>query len=74
MTTQQFDRDLFTEALKATAVHRGTTEQISDISVILKNIEESSELQVMWEKYRKQFAYAKEISYEKIISELRKLL
>ena len=74
VTTQQFDRDLFTEALKATAVHRGTTEQIADIPTILKNIEESSELQVMWEKYRKQFAYAKEISYENIISELRKLV
>ena len=74
VTTQQFDRDLFTEALKATAVHRGTTEQIADIPTILKNIEESSELQVMWEKYRKQFAYAKEILYENIISELRKLV
>lgn len=73
-TTQQFDRTLFNEALKATAEHRGTTEQIADIPAILMNIEGSSELQVMWEKYRKQFAYAKEISYENIISELRKLV
>ena len=66
-TTQAFDKALFAEALKATAAHRGTTEQIADIPTIMKNIEESAELRTMWDKYRKQFAYAEEISYENII-------
>lgn len=73
-TTQKYDKTLFVEALKATATHRGTTEQIADIPTIMKNIEESSELQTMWDKYRKQFAYAEKISYENIISELYKLI
>lgn len=72
--TQKFDKDIFAEALKATAAHRGTTEQISDISTILKNIKESPELRAMWEKYRKQFAYAKGIEYESILQEIKNLI
>ena len=73
-TTQKFDKALFTEALKATAAHRGTTEQIADISTIIKNIEESPELRTMWDKYRKQFAYAENISYENVLHEVKKLI
>ena len=72
-TTQEYDKTLFAEALKATAKHRGTTNQIADISGILKNLEESSELKLRWDKYRKQFAYASDISYEKILEMLSKL-
>ena len=73
-TTQAFDKALFAEALKATADHRGTTEQIADIPTIMKNIEESSELRVMWDKYRKQFAYAETILFETVLFELKKLI
>lgn len=73
-TTQRFDKALFAEALKATAAHRGTTEQIADIPVIMKNIEESAELRAMWNKYRKQFAYAENIEYSAILTELKKLV
>ena len=73
-TTQKFDKVLFTEALKATAAHRGTTEQIADIPTIMKNIEESPELRAMWDKYRKQFAYAENIKYDDIINELEELI
>ena len=73
-TTQKFDKDIFVEALKATAAHRGTTEQISDIPTILKNIEKSPELRAMWDKYSKQFAYAEGIDYESILKEIRNLI
>ncbi len=73
-TTQKYDKALFNEALKATAEHRGTINQIADISGILKNLEESSELKSMWDKYRKQFAYASDISYEQILEVLSKLV
>lgn len=72
--TQEFDKTVFAQALKATANHRGTTQQIADVSDILCNIEESTELKMMWDKYRKQFAYAKEIEYMSIITVLRQLL
>lgn len=73
-TTQKFDKALFADALKATATHRGTTEQIADIPTIMKNIEESPELRSMWDKYRKQFAYADGITYENIIAVLEDII
>lgn len=72
--TQQFDKSVFIEALSATATHRATAEQIADISGILKNIEESAELRAMWDKYRKQFAYARDIEYGQITAALKDLL
>jgi len=73
-TTQEYDKALFADALKVTASHRGTTNQITDVSDILKNLEDSAELKSRWDKYRKQFAYAKEIEYAKIIEILKKLV
>lgn len=73
-TTQPFDKKVFADALAATATHRGTTEQIANIPEILSNVEESPELRTMWEKYRKQFAYAKNIGYEQIMEVLRTLV
>ncbi len=72
--TQKFDANVFREALRATAEHRGTVEQISNVDQIFKNISESRELRVMWDKYRKQFAYAENIPYESILAELQKLI
>lgn len=73
-TTQKYNKIVFIEALKATANHRGTTEQIADAFDILHNIEESLELKTMWDKYRKQFAYATDIEYSQIIDVLKKLI
>ena len=73
-TTQKFDKNIFKEALLATAKHRGTTEQISNVDQIVKNISESRELRVMWDKYRKQFAYAENIPYESVLTELQMLI
>ena len=69
-TTQRFDKTVFADALNATATHRGTTELIADVPGILHNIETSSELKTMWDKYRKQFAYAEKIEYEQIVAVL----
>lgn len=73
-TTQRFDRTIFFAALKATAVHRGTFEQIADVQGILYNIETSNELKSMWEKYANQFVYAKQIKYSQIVDVLRLLM
>ena len=73
-TTQKFDKAVFTDALRATATHRGTAQQIADVSGILHNIEESPELRAMWDKYRKQFAYAADIEYDQIMEILKTLV
>ena len=73
-TTQKFDRAVFAKALKATAAHRGTMAQITDVKSIMRNIAESPELNSMWEKYRKQFSYAKDITYAQIVEVLTDLI
>ena len=73
-TTQKYDKKLFREALAATAVHRGSTENIADITAILAVISSSDELQDMWSKYQKKFAYARDITYEQIMKVLEKLM
>lgn len=73
-TTQKFDKAVFAEALNATATHRGTARQIADVPAILRNIESSRELNSMWEKYRKQFAYAAHIEYSQIMDVLKMLV
>lgn len=73
-TTQQYDKEIYKEALKATAKHRGSTEQIWDVEGILKQISESKDLEDMWMKYQKKFAYASHISYENVIEVLRKIV
>ena len=73
-TTQQYDRLLFEEALAATADHRGSTNSIMDRAGIMERISKSEDLQGMWEKYRKRFAYAEGIGYEDIIWVLNDLL
>ena len=74
MFGQKFDNGIFVEVLKATAAHRGKTEQISDVPTILTNIQECLELRAMWDKYRKQFAYSEHIGYASILKEIRKLI
>lgn len=73
-TTQKFNKSVFVEALSATANHRGTVQLIADVPEILHNIEESSELRAMWDKYRKQFAYAADIEYGQIMTVLKTLI
>lgn len=72
-TTQKFDKKVFKEALAATARHRDTVRQITNVQAILHNIEDSIEIKTMWTKYRKQFPYAKNIEYTQIIATLRAL-
>jgi len=70
-TTQAYDAALLKEAVSATAKHRGTTDQIADIQTLLASIADSAELRLMWEKYRHEFDYAADITYEQAITALR---
>jgi predicted nucleotidyltransferase component of viral defense system len=72
--TQSFDHDIFHQALLATSAHRGTTEKISNVPEIIKSIEESSMLKNQWEKYRREYPYAKDIRYEDTIKAVKVLM
>lgn len=72
-TTQEYDPAVFARALQATAAHRGTAAQIANVPEILVSIAGSPALRAMWDKYRRQFAYASAIEYEQIMEILGKL-
>lgn len=74
ITTQEFDKKLFAEALEKTIEHRGTRNQINDYMDTLTIIENSEDLRRMWNNYQKQFAYAKDISFERVCSVIENLL
>lgn len=73
-TTQAFDVNLLKDALRATAIHRGSIERIADIKGIIKKLSVSEDLKNMWSKYQKKFVYAEDISYDSIIGVLEMLL
>ena len=70
-TTQKYDKEVFKEALKATAIHRGSSEKIADVNGIIEQISSNADLSDMWVKYQKKFSYAKDITYENVIDELK---
>ncbi len=72
--TQHCDKALFRKALQETSSHRGTTEQIADVSGILIQLLESPELLALWEKYRKQFLYAQSVSFTDVMNAASSLL
>ena len=73
-TTQEYDKEIFKEALRATAEHRGSIELIADVEGILKQISESSDLRDMWGKYQKKFEYAKDILYDSVLEVLKRIV
>jgi predicted nucleotidyltransferase component of viral defense system len=72
--TQTFDRDAFMTAFKVTAIHRGTIEQIKPAKEILGVIDNSTELKKYWEKYRREYNYAKDIRFEDTVKTIRELM
>lgn len=72
--TQEFNRKLFAEAVFKTAEHRGTIHIYDSIEKRIDDIKNSKGLQNLWSKYRKNYSYAKEISYEEVSSVLDQLL
>ena len=72
-TTQRYDKKIFLKALEATAIHRGSREQIIDKTGIIEKLSASQELIQMWEKYRKKFSYASEIQYADVMDVLIKM-
>jgi len=73
-TTQEIDKTLFRKALAATADHRGSTSQISNLEVIIARLSGSDDLKQLWIKYQKKFVYAQDITYESILEVLSNLM
>ena len=74
ITTQNFDKATFTEALNKTIEHRGTRNQINDFGSTMEIVSESADLKRMWNNYQSQFPYAKDISFEEVCNSIMELL
>jgi predicted nucleotidyltransferase component of viral defense system len=72
--TQTFDRNAFMAAFNATVIHRGTSEQIKPAKEILGVIANSIELKNHWEKYRREYNYAKDIAFEDTVRTICELM
>jgi hypothetical protein len=72
-TTQTFNADVFKAALENTVKKRGTTEQMSDISFVLKIVSGSSILIDLWQRYQKKFTYAADVSWDMAMEALLRL-
>ena len=60
--------------MKATAIHRGSFDILSDANKIIEQISVNEELKNMWLKYQKKFTYSSNISYGMIIEILEELV
>lgn len=73
-TTQKYNKQVFKDAVRATALHRGSLKNIANVHGIMTQISSNPDLQNMWKKYQKKFSYAADISYEEIMSVLKGII
>ncbi|MGN0115512.1 MAG: nucleotidyl transferase AbiEii/AbiGii toxin family protein [Acutalibacteraceae bacterium] len=74
ITTQSFDKAIFSKALEKTIEHRGTKSQINDFDSTMEVISSSKDLHRLWSNYQSQFNYAKDISFDDTCNALKTLL
>lgn len=71
--TQSFDKELFAKALNATVTHRNSSFVVADRNKIINEIEGNEGLINRWNKYRKEYFYAQDITFQDIIVSLNEL-
>lgn len=61
-------------ALKKTVEKRDTSEQMADMPNVITMVEESPMMIELWEKYRKKYRYADDVTWEMAIGALKDLV
>lgn len=74
ITTQSFDKAIFSTALEKTIEHRGNKSQINDFDSTMEVISSSKDLHRLWSNYQSQFNYAKDISFDDTCNAIKTLL
>jgi predicted nucleotidyltransferase component of viral defense system len=69
-----FSLAILKEAFKVTCIHRGTVFTAEKINEEMDNISESSELEELWNNYRKKNYYVGDIQYDEIVNSVRKIV
>ena len=69
-----FSPERFAEAFRATVAHRGSAGRIGDPVSRLADFAASDSLRGEWEKYRRRFRYAADITFDQTLDALRTVL
>ena len=70
---QAINDDDFIAAFRATAAKRGTEKLIPAFSRILNSIQESDEMQEMWDKFRKTYYYVEDAAWTDVMKSVHRL-
>ncbi len=60
----EYDKATLCRALERTTQKRGSSMILTDYPKIIKEIRKSSTLRKLWEKYRREYEYATDISFD----------
>ena len=72
--TQDFDKTLFSTALKATSQIRMSLTALEDREQIINALQLDKPIRKRWERYCKENYYAKEITFDNVLNTLRELI
>ena len=68
-----FDEKIFSTALERTAKNRDTADQVEKSAEIIAMLCESPIMANLWERYKKKYPYAADISWDMVMSSVRDL-
>ena len=68
------DKALFSKALVATSMHRGTINQVLDWKKSIEVLSKDAGLHLQWEKYRRRFSFAQDVDFQSCIAAIRGLM
>ena len=71
---EECDKETLRQALERTTKKRGSEAILTDYMEIMKEIRESDTLRKLWEKYRREYDYAKEISFEDTCNTVQQIM
>jgi hypothetical protein len=63
LRASEYDLAILKQALAATTQKRGSTSVLSQYREIVANVRSNPQMLGFWEKYRKDFHYAKDVSF-----------
>ena len=71
--SHNIDRGLLKAAFANTSEKRGSSAVMSDMDIILDEVENSPEMMALWKNYQRKFKYASDIGWDEVMQAVRKL-
>lgn len=73
LENETIDKEIFAQALTATATTRGTVHILADGYHILNDVLRSDTMSSLWKRYQKKYSYASDIMWDMIDDSLRQI-